>query len=428
MRFTPHPVRGWTTGHGLIRSFTVAALVGAGAAVSMLISCGPVAGDGSTARRPTLETEDPDLSGLAPDEQLLVKALRRNHELAAAHGGEVTLADAPTADPPARDELAAFDFDPVPLDRDAAAAPTPDAPDLAEARPAIDWRTNDGPASMTTKRTQPTPSAVRPAVNNAWKLDDVMPLGQATDSAAARETLALTTPPPVHLDTLLRDLSGRLTKEAAGSDMPARELMLIAATSLVDPDHQLNVDQFTDLTERERQVLTAWHAFYRDLGREMAAVGDVDAVMPAALDKLRATLEGEPLLALPNAVLCTQVNGFGDFQPFRSNDFRARQAQQVVVYVEVANFESEQNPSGQWVTRLKQEVEIYRGNESRPIHAARPQVLEDVAKAKRKDYFQAMVFTIPDALSIDYYAMKIRVTDQLSGEVAETTIDFRIVD
>lgn len=233
------------------------------------------------------------------------------------------------------------------------------------------------------------------------------------------------------LRRLVVELSAELYRRGAYSDMPLRELLLIAATTMVTPDRALVPEALPGLTPREREIVGLVQDFFRQLGRELTDKGDPE-VLVAALDELASSLHTQPRLVLPTAVLCTRVGGFGDYNEFQRNEdgryrFLAHSGQQAVVYVEVENFTSERNKQGQWVTELSQELVVFSDRDGIPVWREDWQLGTDSSKNRREDFFIVQIITLPEQLSVGLYQLKIHVRDKRSGAESEATVEFEMV-
>jgi len=242
------------------------------------------------------------------------------------------------------------------------------------------------------------------------------------------------TPDAAESDTLSRlivELSAELYRRGAYSDMPLRELLLIAATTMVTPDRALVPDALPGLTPREREMVGLMQDFFRRLGQDLVERGDPE-VLVEAIDELSKSLHRQPRLVLPKAALCSRVGGFGDYDEFPVNDqgryrFLAQNGQQAVVYVEVENFSSELNKQGAWVTELSQQLVIYSDRDGIPVWREDWQLGTDTSKNRREDFFIVQVITLPPALSVGLYQFKIHVRDNRSAAEAELTVEFEMV-
>jgi hypothetical protein len=230
---------------------------------------------------------------------------------------------------------------------------------------------------------------------------------------------------------LIVELSSELYRRGAYSDMPLRELLLIAATTLVTPDRALATDALPGVTERERELLARMQEFFSRLGLKLAETGDPE-VLVAEIEALHHALAIQPRLVVAQASLCTRVEGFGDYDEFPRNEegryaFLAHSGQQAVVYVEIEDFTSELNEKGQWVTELSQQLVVISERDGIPVWREDWQAGVDFSRKRREDFFIVQVVTLPERLSVGRYNFKIRIRDDQSGAEAEAAIDFEMV-
>lgn len=234
------------------------------------------------------------------------------------------------------------------------------------------------------------------------------------------------------MSQLVVDLCAELFQEAAHSDMPLRELLVMAAVmGLETPQRPFVPEALPGLTDRERELLSRMHAHFVELGKELERSGDPEAVV-RAVETLHQALVRQPQLTVPDAALCTRVGGFGDYDEFARNEaqhytFLAGTGQQAVVYVEIEDFASEPNDKGLWVTELAQQLVIYSDRDGIPVWREDWQVGVDASKNRRDDFFLTQIVTLPARLSVGRYQLKIQIRDEQSGAEAETALDFEMV-
>jgi hypothetical protein len=241
-------------------------------------------------------------------------------------------------------------------------------------------------------------------------------------------------PPAPDADRIRRlvvDLCAELYRQGAYSQMPLRELLLIAATSMVTPDRSLVPDALPGLTERERELLGRMQGFFAELGRGLQESGDPESIVKA-IEQVHQALSRQPQLVLPRAALCTRVGGFGDYDEFARNEagrysFLAHTGQQAVVYVEVDDFTSTLDDQGQWVTDLSQQLVLYSDRDGIPVWREGWQPGRDASRNRRDDFFIVQIITLPKQLSIGRYQLKIHVRDEKSRAEAETALDVEMV-
>jgi len=246
---------------------------------------------------------------------------------------------------------------------------------------------------------------------------------KAEGTAAAEAELR-----PHRLRQLMVDLRRELYIEGAHSDQPLRQLLPIAAMSMIDPEAAINPDAVPDLTAKERELLGALQTFFRSLGTRLESGTDVEEAIAAGVRELRAAVIREPQLQLPALALCYRVDGYGKYERFSANRFLAHSSQQVIVYVEVDDFTSEVNDAGEWVTQLSQQVTIYSDRDGIPVwRSGDMQTAVDRARNQRHDFFLLQIITLPQALSVGKYQLKVRVRDETSGAEAESAVEFEMV-
>lgn len=229
------------------------------------------------------------------------------------------------------------------------------------------------------------------------------------------------------LRELLIELSKELYRDAAYSDTPLRELLLIAATTIVRPDRALSPEAIPGLTERERELLASFQQFFSEVGRRLDGQRGADETLREAVDLLRAALHTEPRLMLDTVALCTRVGGFGDYDPFNKYAFLAHSEQKAIVYLEIANFTSELNTKNEWVTELSQQITIYSDRDGIPVWREDWQTAVDVTKNRRNDFFVVQIITLPKALGVGKYQLKVRVRDEKTKAETEGSIHFELV-
>ncbi len=306
--------------------------------------------------------------------------------------------------------------------RDATSSASDEEPAPSPSRQEIIW--NDG--SNDTSPPQPTVELPEVQQSPLFLAADDRPESQPTDEPFENASDGIDLESD-RVRELIIDLSKELYRDAAHADMPLRELFLIAATTLVSPDRELNPDAIPGLTARERDVLREFQQFFVHLGSSLDGSSDAEEIILGSIETLRAALRTDPQLTLGTYALCTRVGGFGDFDPFNRYAFLAHSEQQAVVYIEIAGFTSELNERDEWVTELSQQLTIYSDRDGIPVWREDWQSAADRSRNKRQDFFVVQLITLPRALSVGRYHLKIRVRDEKSGAEAEGTIPFEMV-
>ncbi|ADG68594.1 hypothetical protein Plim_2771 [Planctopirus limnophila DSM 3776] len=126
-------------------------------------------------------------------------------------------------------------------------------------------------------------------------------------------------------------------------------------------------------------------------------------------------------LELRNVCFCKQIWYFGNYEKFPRDEFRP--GQEVLVYAEAENFQSELTPEGQYRTLLRSKIDIIS-----PAGEIRHQIefppTEDLCRNERRDYFHNYQFTIPEKMPLGPHSLKLTVHDELSGRVTSSSINF----
>ena len=142
-------------------------------------------------------------------------------------------------------------------------------------------------------------------------------------------------------------------------------------------------------------------------------------------DRLRTQAE----LTVPTIALCTDVKGFGVYEPIDPARFEAGKENKVIVYCEVENFASLLDEQKRWATKLTQEVVLYTDQGGlevwRDKAPARPII--DYSRNRRHDFFIVKMIRLPANLTIGRYLLKVTVVDQQVNRVAENTVPILIV-
>lgn len=230
------------------------------------------------------------------------------------------------------------------------------------------------------------------------------------------------------LNQLMVDLRRELYIEGAHSDQPLKQLLPIAVMSMIDPNAAINPEAVPDLTPKERELLAALQTFFKSLAERLEKGEDVEEVIARGVNELREAVIQEPTLQLPTLTLCYRVDGYGKYEIFDRYHFLAHSEQQVIVYVEIDDFTSELSEKGEWVTELSQQITIYADRDGIPVwRSGDMQTAIDRAQKQRNDFFLLQIITLPKALSVGKYHMKVHVRDEQSGAEAEDAIEFEMV-
>jgi len=147
-----------------------------------------------------------------------------------------------------------------------------------------------------------------------------------------------------------------------------------------------------------------------------------------AMRNLQEKLREQADLQVPKVVLCTEIVAFGKYTPFASTDFEAGYDHDVVLYVEVDNFKSEQTAGGQYRTKFAARVSMLsKDGEQLSTFVEEPNI-EDINRRPRRDFFMSFgPFTIPGVFPAGEYVIKVQVDDLLANKTNSNKTTFRLV-
>jgi hypothetical protein len=141
----------------------------------------------------------------------------------------------------------------------------------------------------------------------------------------------------------------------------------------------------------------------------------------ALADKLRAHAD----LEIRNVVLCRRVESFGQYTPIEPPKFAPGSAVSAVIYIELGNFESAENESGFFETRLSQRIELLDAT-GRRIWQRQDGEIVDVCRNRRHDFFLAPIVHLPAETPGGEYRLRVEVEDLNANKIASGTTDLVI--
>lgn len=278
-----------------------------------------------------------------------------------------------------------------------------------------DVTSSQDPAAVERTLSQPPPTSP----------EDVQTAAEASVTIDATSSSPEFPDPQSQRRQLLLEYARQLWTDSQYSDSPLRQMIALAAVTIVDPDRAIDPAAMPDLTQEEQQVLAVMQAHFTRIG-DVLAQGDADptqALIKDLRETARALSQTSPL-NITTAELCTRVDGYGIYEPFGDAVFLAHTPQEVILYLEIDGFTSETNAIGEWVTITEQQWTIYSDADGIPVWSEPSQTAVDVSQKKRRDYFTVQPFFLPEKLSVGKYQLKLRLRDEKSGAETETTIPF----
>ncbi len=205
-------------------------------------------------------------------------------------------------------------------------------------------------------------------------------------------------------------------------------------SAAADADHPLSEDERA-FVRAWRDLFTDLHVRFGDQAVDLDAVADSVARLDDAMNRWRP-------LEITTAALCTQVDGFGVYNPLRTFDrgrykFLAGRDHPVIVYVELDHFgatptTADEAPAFQ--VELTQSLTLFHAGTPRVAASddlvawrTEPQRIRDVSRREREDFFVVQIVTLPRSLSVGGYRLKVEMRDAATDSVAETIIPIDVV-
>jgi len=153
-------------------------------------------------------------------------------------------------------------------------------------------------------------------------------------------------------------------------------------------------------------------------------VSGADGAFTAAKE-LYVTLEERSDLQIPEVAFCTRVQTFGVYDEMPGDALRAHRPNRVIVYIELANFASQQEANGRYRTELAGELEVLTQGGQRVWRHEEPDIVDE-SRQRRQDFFLAQMVTLPPTLSEGEYVLKVSIQDALSGKSTQALHPFTI--
>jgi hypothetical protein len=141
-------------------------------------------------------------------------------------------------------------------------------------------------------------------------------------------------------------------------------------------------------------------------------------------DRLRSQAE----LTIPTFVICTDALYFGRYTKLDPARFVAMQPHKIRIYYEVENFSAILNDTGkEYETKLSEQLVLYAESSGMQVWSSPKQTMRDTSHRRRRDFFVAEEITLPRALTIGRYLLKVTVEDQQARRIAENTVPIEMV-
>ena len=181
-------------------------------------------------------------------------------------------------------------------------------------------------------------------------------------------------------------------------------------------------DALAGLTAEDRDVLTAimdsLSNFRTNIRRDnnMLIARKIRPLTDMG-DRLRSRSD----LTINNPAVCRSIRGWGNYEPITPLRLPAGLDNWPGLYYEVENFSSSLDVNNMWKTNMRQDVAIY--DERGTLVWQWPnEPVTDICRNRRHDFYFARKVKTPIHLPAGPYILKITLTDQGAGRVAETSV------
>jgi hypothetical protein len=147
------------------------------------------------------------------------------------------------------------------------------------------------------------------------------------------------------------------------------------------------------------------------------------AVALKSLEEAELHLASASSLALRNLAVCRKVQDFGVIERFSKNDFTPNQ--EVLLYVEVANFAAHKRDDRTYETELQGSFRVL--DRSGAARAERTLPLDKQTCANlRRDYYIAYRLYIPSELAPGAYTLELTIEDKKGNKSNNALLDFNV--
>lgn len=159
----------------------------------------------------------------------------------------------------------------------------------------------------------------------------------------------------------------------------------------------------------------------------------------ATLNLALAAIESDGRVRIAEARLCSRVLGYGQWTPLGRSSFVAGRRAPMIVYAEIEGFgtrdatprESQRmgiaHAGANRAAEMDVSLELYHASDGVLAWQRPAERVVDVSRRHRRDFYVLAEIELPSPLSVGGYAMKVRVTDRVSGTEDEMNIPITIV-
>lgn len=239
---------------------------------------------------------------------------------------------------------------------------------------------------------------------------DTMP---AADDAGADQTAA-TTEPQAATEVPIEDaVAGLIARLSAVEPPTYREALARALLAAMSSEAGQVVTPPESLTQDQRQLVELASRIVESLTKEGVSAADAAETIRRAAE----SIEGAQPMRVSRLELCTSVTGFGQYDTFAGNRFRAGRAQRVIIYTELERVTQRAGESAEFQVDLTHTLILSKdGVQQRSWPAER---LASQSRQERRDFFVVRMIELPPNLTIGSYDLKVMIDDNLGGARAE---------
>lgn len=199
----------------------------------------------------------------------------------------------------------------------------------------------------------------------------------------------------------------------------ARHLMVLAGNPVSATESVDGMNE-TDQQYLKHQLLGLWTMI--DPQGHPSSGRRITEALPRFREATRYLSEATDSLQLKNIEFCTEIEAYGQVQPFEGNRFDA--GQQVILYCEVENFIAEEM-DGALQTRLRGTYDVYDASGTKVVSQLLP-VDEQTSRNHLRDYFLAYQMNLPEQLESGSYRMQLTIEDVVGKKYGQAEIPFEI--
>lgn len=223
----------------------------------------------------------------------------------------------------------------------------------------------------------------------------------------------------------LQDYLERLPHDPKSASF--REQLDVRILRLLSGDHAGARELLQGVTPAQQEIASGLIEALITLQQSgAAATGEASEAVIERFHALAAELDPLGSLAIPTIALCSQVRGFGQYEPIEPPTFASGRANEFIVYCELQHFASRQREDGLYESRFDMRTQVL-DRRGQPVREFFDQDIVDACRNRRRDCFIPRLVRVPADLSPGQYVVKVTIIDKLGERLAESRSSFRLV-